>query len=84
MSTYFSKSYHPSNEGSTAQAVQPPRVVTRSPGGRTVISLSRVKDVISGHDGLPRFPAPPDLSGKNRPDRAMRITELLGTSTFGC
>jgi len=42
-----------------------------------VISLSRVKDVISGHDGLPRFPAPPDLSGKNRPDRAMRITELL-------
>ncbi len=26
---------------------------------------------------LPRFPAPPDLSGKNRPDRAMRITELL-------
>ncbi len=42
-----------------------------------MISLSRVKDVISGHDGLPRFPAPPDLSGKNRPDRAMRITELL-------
>ena len=40
-------------------------------------SIARIKDVLIGHDGLPRHQAPPDLAGRARPDRAMRITESL-------
>ena len=40
---------------------------------------------ISGHDGLPRFPAPPDLSGKNRPRPAPCASRSCWrTSTFAC
>lgn len=40
-------------------------------------SISRIKDVLTGHGGLPRYQAPPDLAGRGRPDRAMQLTELL-------
>lgn len=39
--------------------------------------LARIRDVLAGHGGLPRYQVPLDLAGRGHPDRAMRITELL-------
>lgn len=44
------------------------------------MKLSQVRHVLTGQ-GLPRYDAPPDIKGRPRPDRAMRITELWPPST---
>ncbi|EKT77876.1 phthalate 4,5-dioxygenase [Rhodococcus opacus M213] len=40
------------------------------------MKLSQVREVLTGQ-GLPRYDAPPDIKGRPRPDRAMRITEAV-------